>query len=148
MRETVYSEKISFLAQFVAINQDIYFWEAYNKSWGWKEYIDDDNILAVHNTSKLESILKNESNSICYHAVCKLVTVGKSTVDHISSSENVAHLITKVSHTWKRQILVTLFVCFQWWPLYSVCLRWQNPDKLNPIGNSIKNEGAMKIESC
>ena len=41
-------------------------------------YIYGDNMSVVHNTSRPESVLRKKSNSVCYHAVCKSVAMGKN----------------------------------------------------------------------
>ena len=61
----------------------------------------------VHNTSRPESVLRQKSNSVCYHAVCEPVAMGESLVGHIPSKENVTELITKVLDGQKRRDLVS-----------------------------------------
>ena len=55
-----------------------------------------DSMSLVHNTSRPESELRKNSNSVCYHAFCKSIATGKSLVGHILSIENVVDLMTKV----------------------------------------------------
>ena len=45
-----------------------------------------DNMSVVHNTSSPESVLRKKSNTVCCHAVCKSVEMGKSQVGHIPSN--------------------------------------------------------------
>jgi len=59
-------------------------------------YVYADNMSVVHNTTKPESTLKKKSNAICYHAVREAVAMGEITVGHISTTDNVADLATKV----------------------------------------------------
>ena len=59
-------------------------------------YTYGDNMSAVHNTSRPESVLRKKSNSVCYHAVHESVVMGESLVGHISSKENVTDLMTKI----------------------------------------------------
>ena len=61
-------------------------------------YIYGNNMPVVHNTFRPESVLKKKSISVCYHAVCESVAMGKSLVGHILSKESVAELMTKVVH--------------------------------------------------
>ena len=55
-----------------------------------------DNISAVHNTSRPESVLRKKNNSVCCHAVHESVAMGESIVGHIPSKENVSDLMIKV----------------------------------------------------
>ena len=59
-------------------------------------YIDGDHMSVVRNISKPESVLRKKSNPVCYHAVHESVALGVSLVEHITSKENVADLMTKV----------------------------------------------------
>ena len=43
-------------------------------------YIYGDNMSVVHNTSRPESVLRNKSNSVCYHALHESVAIGESLV--------------------------------------------------------------------
>ena len=61
--------------------------------------------VVVHNTSRQESVLRKKSNSVCYHAVHESVAMGESPVGHISSTENVADLMTKVLYGIRGDIL-------------------------------------------
>ena len=69
-------------------------------------YIYGDNMSVIHNTSRLESVLRKKSNSVCYHAVCESGAMVESLVGHIPSKENVADLMTKVINGQKRRYLV------------------------------------------
>ena len=70
-------------------------------------YIYGDNMSVVCSTSRPESVLRKKSNSVCYHAVCESVAMGKSLVGHIPSKENTADLLTKVLYGLKRRYLVS-----------------------------------------
>ena len=54
----------------------------------------------------MELVLKNKSNSFFYHAVNESVTMSKSLVGHIPSSENIADLMKKVRYSQKMTHLV------------------------------------------
>jgi hypothetical protein len=54
------------------------------------------NMSMIFNTSHPESMLRKESNSICYHAVHKSVTMGKMITAHEPSITNPADIATKV----------------------------------------------------
>ena len=66
-------------------------------------YIYGDNMSGEHNTSREESVVRKKSNSVCYHAVHKSFAMGESLVEHMSSKENVADLMTKVFYEKKRR---------------------------------------------
>jgi hypothetical protein len=59
-------------------------------------FVYGDNMSVVHNTQRHESILKNKSNSICYHAVSKSAAMGESIIGHVPSVENTDDICTKV----------------------------------------------------
>ena len=59
-------------------------------------YIYGDNMSVIHNTQRPESTLRNNSNSICTHAVCELVAMVESLTVHIPTAENCAELATKI----------------------------------------------------
>jgi hypothetical protein len=65
------------------------------------------NMSVIHNTQRLESMLKKKSNSICYHAVRESVAMGESLTGHIGTNENVGNLATKVLYDQKRQYMVS-----------------------------------------
>jgi hypothetical protein len=44
---------------------------------GGPTYVYGDNMLVVHNTQRPESVLKNKSNTICYHAVRDSAAMGE-----------------------------------------------------------------------
>ena len=69
-------------------------------------YVYGYNISAVHNTSRLESVLRKKSNLVCYHPICDSVAMGEFIVGHISSKENVAGIMTKVLYGQKRKYFV------------------------------------------
>ena len=70
-------------------------------------YIYGDSMSLVNNISRLESVLRKKSNSVCYHAVHESVVMGESLVGHIPSKKNVADLMTKVLYGHKRRYLVS-----------------------------------------
>jgi hypothetical protein len=55
-----------------------------------------DNMSVVHNTQRLESVLKKKSNSICHHAVRESSVMGESIIGHVPSVDNPADICTKV----------------------------------------------------
>ena len=59
-------------------------------------YIYGDNISVIHNTQRHESTLKNNSDSIFYHNVCKSVAMGESLTGYVVTNKNYADLATKV----------------------------------------------------
>ena len=73
-------------------------------------YIYGDNMSVIHNSFKQNSVLRKKSNSVCYHAICESVAMGKSLVGHVPSKENIAHLLTKILYAHKRRYLVSYFL--------------------------------------
>jgi hypothetical protein len=59
-------------------------------------FVYGDNMSVVHNTQRLESVLKKKSNSICYHAVRESAAMGESIIGHVPSVDNPADICTKV----------------------------------------------------
>ena len=59
-------------------------------------YTYGDNMSVIHNTQRPESMLRKKSNSICFHAVHEVVTMGELLTGHIQTMENPADLLTKV----------------------------------------------------
>jgi hypothetical protein len=59
-------------------------------------FVYGDNMSVVHNTQRPESVLKNKSNSICYHAVRESAAMGESIIGHVASVDNPADICTKV----------------------------------------------------
>jgi hypothetical protein len=59
-------------------------------------FVYGDNMSVVHNTQRPESVLKEKSNSICYHAVRASAAMGESIIGHVPSVENPADMCTKV----------------------------------------------------
>jgi hypothetical protein len=55
-----------------------------------------DNMSVVHITQSPESVLKKNSNSICYHAVRNYDAKGESIIGHVPSVDNPADICTKV----------------------------------------------------
>ena len=60
----------------------------------------------IHNTSKPESVLKNKSNSICYHFVREAVAMRECLTTHVPATRNWADLLMKVLFGKNRQELV------------------------------------------
>ena len=59
-------------------------------------YVYGDNMSVINNMQKPESVLKKNSDSICYHAIQEAVAMGEILTTHIATGENVADLATKV----------------------------------------------------
>ena len=59
-------------------------------------YVYGDNMSVIHNTQRPDSTLRNKSNSICYHSVHELVSMGEYLNGHIPTAENCADLATKI----------------------------------------------------
>ncbi len=70
-------------------------------------YIYGNNMLVIHNTQRLELMLKKKSNSICYHAVRESVAMGESLTGHIGTNENIGDLTTKALYGQKRRYMVS-----------------------------------------
>ena len=69
-------------------------------------YVYGDNMSVIHNTSKPESVLKNKSNSICYHFVREAVSMRECMTTHVHTARNWSDLRTKVLFGEKRRELV------------------------------------------
>ena len=65
-----------------------------------------DNKSAITNSSRPESVLKKKCNSICYHACRESVAMDESRFAHISTRDNWADLLTKVTSGPKQRDLV------------------------------------------
>jgi hypothetical protein len=59
-------------------------------------YVYGDNMYVVHNTQLPESVLKKNSNYICYHAVRESAAMGESIIWHVPSVDNTSDICTKV----------------------------------------------------
>ena len=59
-------------------------------------YVYGDNMSVIHNTSKPESTLKEKSNVITYHAVCKSMAIGETLTGQIRSEDNPEGLLSKI----------------------------------------------------
>ena len=70
-------------------------------------YIYGDNVIIVHNSTRVESVLRKKRNTVCYHKVCKSDAMGKSLVGFIFNKENVPDLMTKVLYGQQRMYLVS-----------------------------------------
>ena len=57
----------------------------------------------IHNTQRPESMLKNNSNYICYHAVRESIAMGESLTGTIVTKNNCSNLATKVLYGEKRK---------------------------------------------
>jgi hypothetical protein len=55
-------------------------------------YMYGDNISVFHNTNHPESVLKKKSNSIYYHAVRELATMGESIIGHVPKSLDLTYI--------------------------------------------------------
>ena len=97
----------------------------------------------VHNASRPELVLRKKNNSVCYHAVCASVAIGKTLDRHISSKDNITHLTKKVLYGERRRYLVSNI-------LYNIHADHKSPmfillelpsSKLDFIGNTINLEG-------
>jgi hypothetical protein len=74
-------------------------------------YVNGDNMSVVHNTQRLESVLKKKSNSICYHAVRESAAMGESIIGHVPSVDYPADICTKVVQGRQKQNhLIQLFL--------------------------------------
>jgi hypothetical protein len=58
-------------------------------------YVNGDNMSVVHSTRRPESVLKKNSNTICYHAVRESVAMGESIIGNVPSVNNPADICTK-----------------------------------------------------
>ena len=70
-------------------------------------YIYEDSMSVIHNTSKSESVLKKNSNRICYHFVREDVVMKECLTTHVPTLENWADLLMKVLSRKKIQDLVS-----------------------------------------
>ena len=76
-------------------------------------YIHGDNISDVHNTSRPQSVLREKSNSVCYHVVHEKLAMGEFLVGDMTSKVNVADLMTNVFYGQKRKYLFSnIFMIF------------------------------------
>ena len=69
-------------------------------------YVYGENMSVIHNTSKPESVLKKNSNSICYQFVREDVAMRECLTTHVPTARNWADLLTKVLFGKKRRELV------------------------------------------
>ena len=69
-------------------------------------YVYGDNMYVIHNTSNPESVLKNKSNSICYHFVREDVAMREYMTTHVPTTRNWADLLMEVLYGKKRRELV------------------------------------------
>ena len=54
------------------------------------------NMSVIHNTQRLESVLKKKYNYIFYHACIEAVAMGEMITGHVRSDNNPTYLDTKV----------------------------------------------------
>jgi hypothetical protein len=74
-------------------------------------FVYGDNMTVVHNTQRPESVLKNKSKSICYHAVRESAAMRESIIGHVPSVDNPADICTKlVPGGQKRNHLIRLLL--------------------------------------
>ena len=59
-------------------------------------FVYGDNMSVIHNIQRPESNLGKKSNSICYHPMRELVSMGESLTRHIPTAENFADLAIKI----------------------------------------------------
>jgi hypothetical protein len=59
-------------------------------------FVYGENMSVLHNTQRSESVLKNKSNSIFYHAVRESSAMGESIIGHLPSVDNLSDICTKV----------------------------------------------------
>ena len=69
-------------------------------------YVYGDNMSVIHNTSTPESVVKKNSNSICYHFILQAIAAKECLTTHVPTLVNWADLITKVLSGKKRRDLV------------------------------------------
>ena len=69
-------------------------------------YIYGGNKSAITNSTRPESTLQKNSNSVCYHAICESVAMGESLLTHVGTADNLADLLTKPTFGSKRRRLV------------------------------------------
>ena len=66
-------------------------------------YAYGENKFVIHNTLNPASVLKNKSNSICYHFVREAVAAKECITSHIQTLQNLSDLLTKVLFGQKRR---------------------------------------------
>ena len=66
-------------------------------------YIYGGNISGIYNTQHPESNLRENSNSVYYHAMRESAAMGKSLMTHIPKNDNTLDLMTKFLAGQKRQ---------------------------------------------
>ena len=69
-------------------------------------YVYGNNMSVIHNKSKPESVLKNNSNYICYNFLREAVFMRECLTTHVPTARNWADLLTKVLFGKKRRELV------------------------------------------
>ena len=69
-------------------------------------YVCGDKMSVIHNTSKPEYVLKNNSNSICYHFLREAVAMRECLTTHVPTARNWADLLTKVLFGKKKRELI------------------------------------------
>jgi hypothetical protein len=96
-------ESSVFGAEFFAMKNEIDIWHGLRYklrmmgiTLSGPTFVYRDNMFVFYNTQRPEFVLKNKSNSICYHAVCESAAMGESIIRHVPSVENTADICTKV----------------------------------------------------
>jgi hypothetical protein len=59
-------------------------------------YVCGDNMSAIHNTQRPESMLKKKSNSVCHHHCRESVAMNETMTGHVPTKQNRADLCAKV----------------------------------------------------
>jgi hypothetical protein len=65
----------------------------------------------VHNNQRPASVLKKNSESICYHTICDSAAMGESIIGHVPSVDNHGDICTKVvpvGQKWRHAIRLLL----------------------------------------
>ena len=99
-----------FRAKFVATKQGVEAWRGIRfklRMTGVKidgpTYVYGDNMYVIHNTSKPESVLNKNSNSICYHFLREAVSMRECLTTYVPTARNWDDLLTKVLFGKKRR---------------------------------------------
>jgi hypothetical protein len=85
-------------------------------------YVYGDNKSAITNSTRPESTLEKNTNSICYHAIRESVAMGESLLTHVGTRDNLADLLTKPTFGAKRQKLVSRLL----YDIFDNRVRWQD----------------------
>jgi hypothetical protein len=85
-------------------------------------YVYGDNKSAITNSTRPESTLEKNTNSICYHAIRESVAMGESLLTHVGTRDNLTDLLTKPTFGAKRQKLVSRLL----YDIFDNRVRWQD----------------------